>query len=46
LLGAADIVSPEKLATVREECDELTAIFVSIIKKIQSSAREPLIPSF
>jgi TIGR02436 family protein len=33
LLVAADIVSSDKLAALRQECDELTAIFVSIIKQ-------------
>lgn len=32
LLVDARIVTPEKLAPLRAECDELTAIFVSILK--------------
>ena len=27
------IVSPEKLAALRQECDELIAIFVTILKR-------------
>jgi four helix bundle protein len=33
LLVEAEIVSAAKLADLRAECDELTAIFVSIVKK-------------
>ncbi len=33
LLVDAGIVAPEKLAPLRSECDELTAIFVSIVKR-------------
>ncbi|MEN3369604.1 MAG: hypothetical protein V7609_1747 [Verrucomicrobiota bacterium] len=33
LLVDADIVVPDKLAPLRQECDELTAIFVTIIKR-------------
>ena len=32
LLVDAELVIPEKLAPLQRECDELTAIFVSIIK--------------
>lgn len=32
LLVDAELVIPEKLAPLQQECDELTAIFVSIIK--------------
>ena len=38
LLVEAELVVSEKLAPLRQECDELTAIFVSIIK---SSRRPP-----
>jgi four helix bundle protein len=37
LLVAADIVSSDELATLRKECDELTAIFVSIIKQSKAA---------
>ena len=33
LLVAAAIVRPEKLQPLRNECDELTAIFVTILKR-------------
>jgi four helix bundle protein len=33
LLLAGGIVSPEKLAPLRQECDELIAIFVTIVKR-------------
>ncbi len=33
LLVDGKIVSPEKLAALRQECDELLAIFVTIIKR-------------
>src|SRR5215469_14385386 len=33
LLLEAGIVSPEKLAALRQECDELLAIFVTILKR-------------
>ncbi len=33
LLVDAEIVAPEKLASLRAECDELTAIFFSIVKR-------------
>ncbi len=33
LLVDAGIVAPEKLADLRQECHELTAIFVTIVKK-------------
>ncbi len=33
LLVDAKIVSPEKLRPLRDECDELTAIFVTILKR-------------
>ena len=38
LLVEAELVVAEKLAPLRQECEELTAIFVSIIK---SSRRPP-----
>lgn len=37
LLVEADIVSAEKLAPLRQECDELTAIFVTILKRAKTS---------
>ena len=33
LLVDAEIVSIEKLAPLRQECEELTAIFVTILKR-------------
>ncbi len=36
LLVDAEIVSAEKLAPLRDECDQLTAIFVTIIKKARA----------
>ena len=33
LLVAAKIVPDEKLSALRQECDELTAIFVTILKR-------------
>jgi four helix bundle protein len=33
LLVDGKIVSPEKLTTLRQECDELAAIFVTILKR-------------
>ena len=38
LLVAGEMVSVEKLAALRQECDELIAIFVTIIRK----SREPV----
>ncbi len=38
LLVEGDLMAAEKLAPLRQECDELTAIFVSIVK---SSRRPP-----
>jgi len=35
LLLEAGIVSPEKLAALRQECDELIAIFVTIVRRVQ-----------
>jgi hypothetical protein len=37
LLVDAAIVSPEKLQPLRDECDELTAIFVTILKRSKQS---------
>ena len=37
LLVDANIVSPDKLSRVRQECDELTAIFVTILKRSKES---------
>ena len=37
LLVESGIVSLEKLAPLRHECDELTAIFVTIIKRAKTS---------
>ena len=36
LLVDAEIVSAEKLAPLRDECDQLTAIFVTIIKNARA----------
>ncbi len=38
LLVDAKIVTPEKLDGLRQECDELTAIFVSIIKSTRRNS--------
>lgn len=37
LLVDANIVSPDKLSRVRQECDELIAIFVTILKRSKES---------
>ena len=37
LLVASGIVSADKLAPLRQECDELTAIFVTILKRAKTS---------
>jgi four helix bundle protein len=37
LLVESRMVSAEKLAPLREECEELTAIFVTIIKRAKTS---------
>ncbi len=37
LLVESGIVGAEKLNTLRQECDELTAIFVTILKRAKSS---------
>ena len=37
LLVQADIVSVEKLAPLRQKCEELTAIFVTILKRAKTS---------
>jgi hypothetical protein len=37
LLVEAEIVSVEKLAPLRQECEELTAIFVTIVKRAKTS---------
>jgi len=37
LLSDGGIVSPEKLAAPRQECDELIAIFVTILKRSKES---------
>ena len=36
LLVAADIASFDELAVLREECDELIAIFVTILKRLKA----------
>ncbi len=36
LLVDSGIVPPDKLAPLRDECDQLTAIFVTIIKKARA----------
>jgi four helix bundle protein len=38
LLADGKIISPEKLAAIRNECDELLAIFVTIIKRSKDSS--------
>jgi four helix bundle protein len=38
LLVAADIASFDDLSSLRQECDELTAIFVSIIKQSKAAS--------
>ena len=38
LLVDGKIVSPEKLAALRHECDELLAIFVTIIKRSKNTS--------
>jgi four helix bundle protein len=37
LLVEANIVEPAKLSALRQECDELTAIFVTILKRAKES---------
>ena len=37
LLVRADVVPSRKLAALRQECDELTAIFVTIIKQSKAA---------
>ncbi len=37
LLVDANIISSDKLSRVRQECDELTAIFVTILKRSKES---------
>jgi hypothetical protein len=32
------IVKPDKLSAMRQECDELTAIFVTILKRSKENA--------
>ena len=36
LLSDGKIVSPEKLSALRQECDELIAIFVTILKRLKA----------
>ena len=38
LLLEAGIVSPEKLAALRQECDELIAIFVTILRRSKETS--------
>jgi four helix bundle protein len=38
LLADGKIVSPEKLAALRHQCDELLAIFVTIIKRSKNTS--------
>ncbi len=38
LIVDGDLVAAEKLGALRQECDELTAIFVSIIKSSRRNA--------
>ena len=37
LLVESGVVSVEKLTPLREECEELTAIFVTILKRAKTS---------
>ena len=37
LLVDANIMSPQALSSIRQECDELTAIFVTIVKRSRES---------
>jgi hypothetical protein len=37
LLVESGVVSAEKLAPLRQECEELTAIFVTILKRAKTS---------
>jgi len=37
LLVESEVVSVEKLASLRQECEELTAIFVTILKRAKTS---------
>ena len=38
LLVAANIVHADKLSGLRQECDELTAIFVTVVKRSKENA--------
>jgi len=38
LLEAGSIVKPDKLSALRQECDELTAIFVTILKRSKENS--------
>jgi four helix bundle protein len=38
LLGDGKIVPPERLSALRRECDELIAIFVTILKRSKSTS--------
>ena len=38
LLADADVVTPEKLRNVRQECSELIAIFVTILKRSKETS--------
>jgi len=46
LLVAAEIISSNKLADLHETCDELTAIFVRIIKQSKAAPGSLLIPNW
>ena len=46
LLVDGEIVPAAKLQPLRQECDELTAIFLTIIKRAKAQAREPLPHSY
>jgi four helix bundle protein len=37
LLVESEVLSPEKLASLRQECEELIAIFVNILKRAKTS---------
>jgi hypothetical protein len=37
LLAEADLIAPESLQPIRQECGELIAIFVTIVKRSKES---------
>ena len=38
LLAEANLVAPERLVPIRQECGELTAIFVTILKRSKETS--------